>query len=164
MTLSFTVLGRPRPQGSKRPVTAKNGRVVLIESSKGLPDYRNAVAKEAQDAFRELGLEDRVLLHTRPLILDVTFYLRRPKGHYRANGMLKATAPARPITAPDASKLLRSVEDALMAGGAIRDDAQVTDALPRKRYAGLHEPERTVVVVVALAGCVGDGELEAVAA
>ena len=51
----------------------------------------------------------------------------RPKGHYRTGKnalILRKNAPEHPTTKPDATKLLRSTEDAL-TGILWKDDAQI---------------------------------------
>jgi len=52
--VEFTVLGVPAPQGSKRHV----GRGVLVESSKALGPWRDAVAWAARDAAVARSLFD----------------------------------------------------------------------------------------------------------
>jgi hypothetical protein len=62
-----------------------------------------------------------------PVAVVVTFFRRRGKGHYGAGrnaDVLKDSAPAFPITAPDATKLWRGFEDAL-TGVAWHDDSRV---------------------------------------
>jgi Holliday junction resolvase RusA-like endonuclease len=71
-----------------------------------------------------------------PLSVNVTFYLRRPDGHYgtgRNAGQLKTSAPAYPTSKPDATKLWRSTEDA-MTGVVFRDDSQIVQQSVGKRY------------------------------
>lgn len=72
----------------------------------------------------------------RPLLLpgayrvSVFAFLPRPAAHYRANGELSAAglrAPA-PTRKPDASNLLKLVEDALVRCGAIPDDRFIVRA------------------------------------
>lgn len=73
----------------------------------------------------------------------MTFFLPRPKGHYRTGQnahLLKDSAPALPGVKPDLDKLLRSTYDALTTAGAYTDDATVTDGSQRKRYADTTNP------------------------
>jgi Holliday junction resolvase RusA-like endonuclease len=75
-----------------------------------------------------------------PLGLAATFTLRRPKGHFgtgRNARKLKPSAACWPVVKPDATKLLRAIEDAL-TGVVWTDDAQVVEQLATKRYG---EPE-----------------------
>ena len=125
------VVGTPAPQGSKRHVGG--GR--LIESSAKVKPWREAVAAELAGhagAFPDV-----------PVHLDATFVLRRPKGHWgtgRNVGQLRATAPMLPGTKPDLDKLLRALCDALVMGGVIGGDQQITSITAAKRYANHGAP------------------------
>jgi Holliday junction resolvase RusA-like endonuclease len=133
--ITITVHGTPAPQGSKRAFAVRGkggvptGRVAVIESSHDrVKSWRQAVidaVKPADRAFRFPGLA---------LEAEVTFYLKRPKSHYRTGRnahLLRDDAPLHPSGKPDISKLIRATEDALTDAGLWDDDAQVT------RYAGL---------------------------
>lgn len=112
------VMGTPAPQGSKRHV----GRGVMVESSKKVGPWREAVVAECQRA----GLAGLVL--DGPLRLSAVFYFARPKSHYRTGRnalLLRDNAPTHPIGPPDLSKLVRATEDALTQCGAIKDDARI---------------------------------------
>jgi Holliday junction resolvase RusA-like endonuclease len=128
--ISFFVPGLPAPGGSKRFVGfgKKTGRAILIDDAgERNKHWRVAVGWHAQDAMR--GLE----LATGPLLVTMTFYMPRPKSHFRANGALRPNADAYPAKKPDTLKLARSTEDA-MTGIVWRDDAQTVDLVLRKRY------------------------------
>jgi Holliday junction resolvase RusA-like endonuclease len=126
VTLSFRVLGVPVPQGSKKGYVVA-GRVVLVESSeKQLKPWREAVAHAARDAHGDLPPYDGALW------LEVTFVMPRPQ-----------SARKRAIwhtTKPDASKLLRALEDSLTIAGVIRDDARFADIHVWKRLADVDHP------------------------
>jgi Holliday junction resolvase RusA-like endonuclease len=127
--LTFTVRGIPAPQGSKRHV----GRGIMVESSKKVGPWRDAVRSEAVAAMDATG----VTKMDGPLILEVTFYFARPKGHYRTGRkahLLRDDAPEVPTGAPDLSKLVRSTEDALTDAGAIADDSRIALLLAGKAY------------------------------
>jgi len=118
--ITIEVRGLPAPQGSKRHI----GHGIMIESSKAVGPWREAVRAETQRARQDVHASP---MHG-PLCLSVTFYLPRPKGHYRTGRnahLLKPSAPSAPDTRPDLDKLLRAVLDGLTAGGAWADDAQV---------------------------------------
>lgn len=127
--LSFRVGGRPAPQGSKRYVG--NGRTV--ESSRALRPWREAVRSTAVAAIAAND-GDWVPLRE-PVEVTVTFWLPRPRSHYRANGELRDTAPDAVTTRPDLDKLTRAVLDALTDAGVLADDSYATDLACRKRYA-----------------------------
>ncbi len=121
--MTITVYGLPAPAGSKRFVGhAKSGRGILVESSKQVRPWREAVKWAAL-----LGPGPAVTL-TGPLLVEMTFTLPRPK-----------TAPKGrrwPDSRPDLSKLERSTEDALTDAGVWQDDARLVRCLAMKVYVG----------------------------
>lgn len=128
MSLTIHVHGTPAPQGSKRFV----GNGVMIESSKRVKPWREAVKHAALDALNGAPPIDG------PVWLSADFYLPRPKGHYRTGRnahLLRDSAPARPASKPDLDKLLRSTCDALKDAGVYRDDSQIVRAIADKYYA-----------------------------
>lgn len=161
--LSFSVLGRAAPQGSKRPVRTAAG-LRTVESSKAVGPYRQAVAHAALQAAAALDEVTRRRLQTDPLHVAVTFMLARPKGHLRSGRhwpAVKPTAPSRPAVYPDLDKLERALLDGLSMSQVIRDDAQVCIITSHKRYAHPGDPEQTIIEVFPLARTVADAELEA---
>jgi crossover junction endodeoxyribonuclease RusA len=161
--LTFTVLGRPAAQGSKRIVpTAVGPR--MVEQTKRVRPWRTAAAAEALVAANAAGHPTNPYWSA-PIALTLVCYFARPKAHYRADGTLvRDTAPARPAgRVGDADKIARAACDAL-TGVLFHDDSQVTDLVVRKRYAALGEPERVEMQVRALARTVGEGIEEALAA
>jgi Holliday junction resolvase RusA-like endonuclease len=126
LTLSFTVEGRPAPQGSKSPkgVNKKTGRVILAESSKYVKPWRKAVEEAALEAIASSGWTTT----DHPVLLLVEFHLHRPANRPRRVRVL-------PTKYPDLSKLVRSTEDALTTAHVWGDDAQITDEVISKRYA-----------------------------
>lgn len=143
MIVHLVVDGNPAPQGSKRafavtrkdgsPVLGKSGRPLIntVEQNKARVDpwrgdvmdaARRLIAAELPGTFPLRG----------PLLVAMTFTFNRPKGHYgtgRNRLVLKPSAPAYPDEGEpgDASKLLRSTEDALQAVGLIANDKQIVD-------------------------------------
>lgn len=125
----FFVPGVPQPAGSKRAftVTKPDGKIgvrVEDDAKRGKP-WRVAVAWAAKAAHQGVPLEG-------PLVLSVIFTMPRPKGHFGKRG-LRPSAPAFPTVKPDATKLLRCLEDAC-TGILWRDDAQIVHQIVRKRY------------------------------
>ena len=121
MKISFSVVGEPAPQGSKRNV----GHGIMIEASKAVKPWREAVKWAAVEA---IAGRPRPLLGSAKgaaLFLEVEFFLRRPKS-------VKDKYPGK---RPDIDKLLRSTMDALTQAGVYRDDSQVVDTHMSKRYA-----------------------------
>ena len=123
------VRGLPAPQGSKRHV----GNGIMVESSKAVGPWREAVRAETQRA--------RQVTAAAPMggavYVEVIFALPRPRGHWRTGrnaGILRGSAPAYPSGRPDLDKLLRAVLDGLTMGGAWKDDAQVALVNASKVY------------------------------
>lgn len=150
--LSFTVYGKPEPAGSKRAFAIRRGgeltgQVAVSDANPRAKSWQREVADAAREAMQLSSdwtpLDVPVLC---PVAVSMTFYARRPKGHYgtgRNAAVLKPSAPLYPIGRPDALKLSRGTEDAC-TGLVWRDDAQVVDLRIGKRY-GL--PERCEIVV-----------------
>jgi crossover junction endodeoxyribonuclease RusA len=117
--LRLLVFGtEPGPQGSKRHVG--NGR--LIEASKKVAPWRAAVADAVAKAWVAY---EKFVVFDDAVDIDITFYLPRP-------ATVKRPLPIKP---PDIDKLARSTLDGLVQGGALVDDALVTELTVRKRYA-----------------------------
>ncbi len=124
-TLHFRVIGMPAPQGSKKFVGhSKAGRAIMVESSKAVKPWREAVSNAARDAIASSGGE----VFDGPLRLAITFHLPRPQSLSRSK---LAMGPCRK---PDLSKLVRSSEDALVDAGAIADDARIVECVARKVF------------------------------
>ncbi len=115
-TIAITAYGQPAPQGSKRHV----GNGVMIESSKHVKPWREAVKTAALDARLIEDWPAKIFIPTidGPVSVRMVFTVRKP-----------ASAPKRrrtwPDRMPDLSKLIRSTEDALTDAGIWRDDARV---------------------------------------
>ena len=120
MSLTFTVTGRPAPQGSKRSI----GNNRFIEASKFLPAWRKAVTTQARQAVTEQAWQTVA----GPVELYVVFYLERPSS-------ISANKRPLPIKPPDIDKLVRGVADALSDADVWLDDAQVVKLVARKAYA-----------------------------
>lgn len=106
---SFFVEGTPAPQGSKSGFI-RGGRVVLVESSKKVKPWREAVGAKAREAVERIegAVELRVL-----------FIMPRPKSLPNS----KITPPCVKRTG-DLDKLIRSTNDALTEL-AFEDDSNV---------------------------------------
>lgn len=126
--VEFTVYGLPGPQGSKsfkgmRKTADGKTRAVMVESSKKVKPWREAVMDAALEALGLDGMFDG------PLRVSMVFTLPKPK-----------SAPKRrktwPLSPPDLSKLVRSTEDALTVCGFWRDDSRVLSMSARKVYPG----------------------------
>lgn len=117
--MKIIVYGSPAPQGSKSfkgMFKGKDGRMhaKLAESSKKVAPWRQCVHAAAVSARNGSPPLDG------PLVARMVFTMPKPK-----------SAPKRrrtyPSTRPDASKLLRSTEDALVDAGVLKDDARIVE-------------------------------------
>lgn len=127
--ISFTVVGTPAQQGSKRIVQPKGAaRPRLIEDNDARKKSWRHDVTDAIERWREARPEVAAALPLHgPVVAELEFHLRRPP-----------SAPKRrvlPEVSPDIDKLARNVLDAVTVAGLWRDDAQVTDLVVRKRYA-----------------------------
>jgi len=134
--ISFTVYGRPAPQGSKKAVgRRKNGSTILIEMSQKVKPWREAVKTAALEAYDGPTITD-------PVVLYVVFTLQAPAKLPKGRTY--------PTTAPDLSKLIRSTEDAITDAGIWRDDSLVVVETGQKLYPGqvgaLDRPGATITI------------------
>ena len=116
-TVRFDVSGLPVPQGSTRAFIVKN-RPVITSTSKGLNQWRQLVAGEAQRRVKEpMG---------GPVAITLGFRLPRPKSAPKKKWIY-------PSKRPDIDKLVRAVLDAL-THVIIADDSQVVSLTATKDY------------------------------
>ncbi len=123
--ITFIVPGEAAPQGSKRAVRSRSGRILLLESSAKVKPYRAVFALAARQAWTEPPA-------TGTVAVELLFRFVRPASHYTAKGALKATAPAAPRR-PDLDKACRAALDA-MTGVVYADDSQVAILSACKEY------------------------------
>jgi crossover junction endodeoxyribonuclease RusA len=108
------VEGLPKTQGSKNAYN-RGGRIVLVETSKGLKPWRETIAHVAKLTNPEVS--------NQAIKLSLLFLLPAPKKMVRRY----------PTTKPDLDKLARAVLDAL-TGVYYLDDAQVVSLDLQKAY------------------------------
>ncbi|MEU0078619.1 RusA family crossover junction endodeoxyribonuclease [Micromonospora tulbaghiae] len=121
--IRIVVYGTPGPQGSKtfKGRNPRTGKAIMVESSKKVKPWREAVEGAALEAVNALpGEVRRAFPLDGPIAGRFVFTIRKP-----------ASAPKRrrtwPIRYPDTSKLLRSTEDALTKAGVWADDARLVE-------------------------------------
>ena len=143
--ISFTVMGRPQQRGSKNPrniwdgagnlvmrkdevgnpIRGKNGRPIpLIVVPDDNPKSIAWMKLVGEAAAKEMGDQKPI---RGPVTLTLHCFFARPKSHFgtgRNALILKDKAPEFHVQYPDASKLLRAVEDA-MTGIVYSDDRQI---------------------------------------
>jgi crossover junction endodeoxyribonuclease RusA len=132
MTLTFSIIGTPAPQGSK----TRNRYGAVYESSPKVKPWRQDVQAAAVQAICDADSDPR--FPTGPVIVGIRFRLPRPKGHYgtgRNAGQLRPSAPKVPDVKPDLDKLVRSTLDGMGEAGVWRDDCQVVGLWVVKEYA-----------------------------
>lgn len=141
----FFVPGISRTAGSKSAFKDKYGKIHLTHAGKYTKDWMDSVK---WFALKEYG--QKMVLLTCPLSLKLTFYLKRPSGHYRtgkyAGEIKESFAQAYPTPKPDLTKLVRAAEDAL-TGIVWKDDSQVVKQATKKVYCG---PEKKIGVYIAV--------------
>ena len=136
--ITFTVAGMaPAPQGSKRHV----GKGVMVESCRMVKPWRYLVSQAA--------VETGVAMMRGPVTLSCVFLFARPNGHFRKDGSLKPSAPRWMAVKPDASKLLRSTEDAL-SKLLYEDDARIVSVTGAKRYVVDGEHPGAIITLIQL--------------
>lgn len=138
-TITFTVPGKPVPQGGMRAFAKGNKAFITHSKPKEIGDYRARVALAAQ--MSEAKPLDG------PVELAATFFFDRPKSHYGTGKnarVLKASAPRYPTGRPDLDKVERALLDAL-SGICFHDDSQVVEMNTAKAYALDGEGASTVV-------------------
>ena len=123
--ITFSVPGEAAPQGSKRAVRSRGGRILLLESSAKVKPYRAVFAFAARQAWTQPPA-------TGTVAVELLFRFVRPASHYTSKGSLKATAPLAPKR-PDLDKLVRSAGDA-MTGIVYVDDGQIAILSACKEY------------------------------
>lgn len=117
LTYDYTVdvFGAPAPQGSKKCIGLRNGRHVLVESSKFVKPWREAVVQACAYRAMVLGPIDPL---DGPLVARMVFTLHKPTSAPKTRRIW-------PDKYPDLSKILRATEDALTTAGVWTDDARV---------------------------------------
>ncbi len=108
-TWAFCVLDTPAPQGSKAYKGMVNGHGRLVESSKKIGPWREAVKYAAPAGPCLDG----------PVMMHVVFTLPRPKSARKSEKW--------PCKSPDIDKILRGLLDPLVSVGLLADDARVVD-------------------------------------
>jgi Holliday junction resolvase RusA-like endonuclease len=145
--VTFTVYGQAQAAGSKRAFRhPRSGAVIVTDANKKAKPWKREVADAAATAMLAHAVTENGTLVDGALVLTLTFYVPRPKGHYGARG-LRPSAPPHPTVRPDVLKLARGVEDA-MTGVVYRDDSQIVREHLSKVYG---EPARVEVIVELLA-------------
>jgi len=137
--IAFVVYGIAMSAGSKRAMQhPRTGKIIVIDANPKSREWKSEVKDAARAAYSGPRIEG-------PVELIVRVFSTRAKAHFRTNGDLKPTAPRWKTSAPDATKLIRGIEDAITSAGNVwRDDAQVCRQLVTKEYG---EPARVEITI-----------------
>ena len=123
---SFTAYGEPKGQPRARAFAMGRGKVRMYDPGTA-EGWKSQIAHAAQDFIPPTP-------HQGPLLLTLCFLFPRPKAHFRANGLLKETAPLWVEKKPDIDNAAKAVMDALTMLGMWDDDKQVASVSKLKRY------------------------------
>ena len=131
----YTVSGNPIPQQRHRM-----GRGFSYDPS--APDKKRVKL--------ELLLKNKKVINTSAVNMFVTFYMKRPKSHYRTgkySNMLKSDAPMFHTKKPDIDNLLKFIMDCC-SGIVYKDDCQVDRCSASKVYSEKGEEPRTEINIM----------------
>ncbi len=136
--ISFFAHGIPKAQPRPRAFARKFGAKwqARVYDAGTAENWKSCIAEAAKPHIPATPL-------TGPLSCIITFFLPRPKSHYRADGTLKFTAPKYHISRPDADNYSKAALDALTQLGMWGDDSQVSESTTRKLYGG---PGATITI------------------
>lgn len=139
-SISFTVYGRPQPQGSSSafPILRANGKMgaSVTSANKKLRPYRQEVAWCAQLALNEAGVQKPFAGKHVAVMAEFKYFFERPASVSKKR--------IHHVVKPDFSKLFRATEDAL-TGFLYADDSQVVSPGRSAKFYG--SPERTEITV-----------------
>ena len=146
MILEFQVFGVAQPKGSMKAFYRPGMKAPIVtDSNRSVKSWSQLVAEGASHALQQVPLDQQAHLFAGAVRLTMAFHLPRPKKYQRAS-----VNPAH-LTKPDASKLVRAVEDALTQV-VYQDDAQVVELVVAKRYTAMGAAPRVDVRVESTAG------------
>ena len=146
------VPGVPVPGGSKTTkAITRGGRFVMVPTKNGGQRPLTATFDDAKGngpwkaAVRSYGKREieaaRGPLFLKPIAIIALFVMPRPDGHFsKRGGLLPWAARAEHVVKPDATKLLRPVEDALSKVWW-RDDTLIVRQVVAKKYIDSEHPE-----------------------
>lgn len=120
-------LAKGMPKGQPRPRAFSRGGRAAVYDPGTAEGWKGCVAVACA------SLEGRCL--HQPLSVALTFYMPRPKAHFRTNGKLKDASPVYlHDSKPDIDNLTKAVLDALTGIRAWLDDDQVCELTVRKHW------------------------------
>lgn len=126
--LTVWVPGKPQAQGSKNGFIV-NGKVVMVESAKGLKPWREKIKAHVLHAERFQKFDGAVAV-------SMSFHFTKPKSNKKKSHTQK----------PDVDKLTRAVFDSL-TGTCLNDDSQVISLSAMKFWADENTAEGVLINV-----------------
>lgn len=136
LKLGVAPVEQARTRGKAMATGTGKFRVVQYDTSK-TRNYKRQVAYLAQSLYKGKP-------YTGPLKMMVTFYREIPKSVSKNKRDLMLKQVILPITKPDLSNYVKSIEDGLN-GIVWHDDNQIVETLSKKVYG--EEPHVTVTVI-----------------
>jgi Holliday junction resolvase RusA-like endonuclease len=140
----------PVPKGSMRGFVVK-GRAVITDSRSA--ELRLWERRIREAASLELAHRSLTMLREQPCEVHLVLWLVRPRGDFRADGILRPRARSSPWVKPDIDKLQRTVFDALTSC-VIDDDSRIVRVVGEKRYVESASQAGIAVRVIARAATV----------
>jgi Holliday junction resolvase RusA-like endonuclease len=132
MNLNFFIPGDPKGQPRPRAFARKMGAkyVARVYDSDVADEWKRAVDL----AIVKECLESKPIFDSESAFdVEAHFFMRRPKSHFSANGVLKQKAKTLHVQKPDADNLVKLVLDRLTRSEKIwRDDSQVSHLIINK--------------------------------
>ena len=115
------------PKGQPRPRAFVRGNRAAVYDPGTAEGWKSCIAMAARE------IEGK--LYHQPLSVTLTFFMPRPKSHFKTSGQLKPAAPRfMHDSKPDADNLAKAVLDALTGIRAWLDDDQVCELTIRKYW------------------------------
>lgn len=136
--ISLFVPGRPRTKGSMKCLGGRSHNMVeqVTESKPWRDKIQRAIVREVRQRLAAEGpLLDVPLPYTGAVIVSAAFSYERPATGVGVD-LPYPTIEAGVNANGDVDKLFRNLLDALQGSGLIKNDAQVVQGLPSKRWAG----------------------------
>lgn len=132
--ISFTVFGKPQPQGSSRAFVI-GGKAHITSANPNLHSFRQEVSKVALLTRQRSGFTDLVFGKHVPAKMIAKFFYQRPESIPKKRVCH--------VVKPDIDKTLRSITDA-MTGIVYHDDAQIVAVEVEKHYGAPERVELTI--------------------
>lgn len=124
-TISFFAPGIPK--GQPRPKAFSRGGFASVYDPGTAENWKSCIAMAIKSQLPTTPYDA-------PCSVSIQFRMPRPKGHFKASGELRGSAPALFLGKPDCDNLAKAVLDALTNIGLWRDDSLVWNLLVTKKY------------------------------